>query len=55
MEIFIPILVENPCDKDNGGCGEICNNVDGEAECSCPKGSKLGDDGKECVTTKCIG
>ena len=33
--IIILCLDINECDKNNGGCEQICNNTDGSFECSC--------------------
>jgi len=36
----------NPCDKNKGGCAQICTNADGTAQCSCRDGFQAM--GKQC-------
>ncbi|XP_028651045.1 oncoprotein-induced transcript 3 protein [Erpetoichthys calabaricus] len=38
----------NECEKDNGGCAEICVNLKGSHRCECGVGRVLGPDGKSC-------
>ena len=39
------------CDKENGGCDDICLNSEGSFECSCEDGYALNEDGKTCSGT----
>lgn len=41
------------CEKNNGGCDQICNNTAGSFHCSCKIGYALQSDNKTCVPTKC--
>ena len=38
----------NECDKDNGGCSQICNNTAGSFECKCRTGYDLDANGLTC-------
>lgn len=38
----------NECDKDNGGCAELCVNTKGSRRCECGRGRVLGEDGLTC-------
>ena len=40
-------VAPNPCNTNNGECGDTCKNNNGIAECSCTTGS-LKVDGKSC-------
>ena len=42
------ILDINECIDKNGGCGQMCNNLDGGHECNCLTGFVLNGDGKSC-------
>ena len=42
------ILDINECIDKNGGCGQMCNNLDGGHECYCLTGFVLNGDGKSC-------
>lgn len=39
----------NECAVNNGGCQMECCNKVGSYQCKCPKGFKLGPDGKKCL------
>ncbi|XP_036071298.1 oncoprotein-induced transcript 3 protein isoform X2 [Oryzias melastigma] len=41
----------NECDKDNGGCAELCVNTKGSRRCECGRGRVLGEDGLTCRET----
>ena len=41
----------NECDENNGGCSQICNNIEGSYECSCRNGYELDIDGQNCSGT----
>uniref|UniRef100_A0A8C6L7B2 Oncoprotein induced transcript 3 n=1 Tax=Nothobranchius furzeri TaxID=105023 RepID=A0A8C6L7B2_NOTFU len=41
----------NECDKDNGGCAEVCVNTKGSRHCECGRGRTLGEDGHNCRET----
>lgn len=38
----------NECDKDNGGCSELCVNTKGSRRCACGRGRLLSEDGLTC-------
>ena len=38
----------NECDRNNGGCGQVCSNTVGSFECSCNSGYQLLRDGQQC-------
>lgn len=39
----------NECAADNGGCDQICENIEGSFYCDCEEGFVLSDDGATCV------
>uniref|UniRef100_A0A8C7Z2C0 Oncoprotein induced transcript 3 n=1 Tax=Oryzias sinensis TaxID=183150 RepID=A0A8C7Z2C0_9TELE len=41
----------NECDKDNGGCSELCENTKGSRRCACGRGRLLSEDGLTCRET----
>lgn len=38
----------NECEKDNGGCAEVCVNTKGSRRCECGPGRVLDKDGHNC-------
>ncbi|MED6289330.1 Oncoprotein-induced transcript 3 protein [Characodon lateralis] len=38
----------NECDKENGGCAEVCVNTKGSRRCECGQGRVLDEDGRNC-------
>ena len=46
--------LDNQCDDNNGGCSQICNNTEGNYECSCRNGYVLDNDGQNCSGTSYI-
>ncbi|NWI13602.1 TRBM protein, partial [Crypturellus soui] len=42
------------CELGNGGCDEECRDEDGQPRCFCPPGTRLGADGRSCVSS-CAG
>lgn len=46
-------LLTNHCEKDNGGCSQICSNSQGRAVCKCQRGYHLDRrDRKSCIGKK---
>ena len=39
------------CDEDDGGCEQICTNIEGSYECSCRNGYVLDGNGHNCSGT----
>ena len=46
--VIFDLLLEHPCETDNGGCQQKCNIKGKEFACSCKKGFQLAEDGKAC-------
>ena len=41
----------NECDDNNGGCSQMCKNIEGSYDCSCRNGYELDIDGQNCSGT----
>ena len=48
MLLYYNITVENACEIDNGGCEQMCTNINGFAECSCTEGFNLSSNNFDC-------
>jgi len=50
--MFIPRRVfpaTDPCTVNNGGCEHKCVSIGGQHRCECPRGQRLGTDGRSCI------
>lgn len=49
FHLFIWFFTDiNECSINNGGCQQLCRNVDGSYSCDCNPGWQIGNDGKSC-------
>ena len=49
VHVYAVSLIDlNECLNNNGGCAQICTNIDGSYQCSCRNGFTLNTDGFNC-------
>lgn len=53
--VCVLYLDVNECEKNNGGCAEVCVNTKGSRQCECGRGRVMDKDGHNCRGTPVFG